>query len=124
MTTAMLTMFNRRWLPFVILGLLLDLAISGVLIWLSVTTLSTANKAQHTAAATNKVAATQYQTCLDANKTRASERQLWRELFATSLSTEHLTPAEQALAARQEKALLAVIDKQFAPVKCPPLPKS
>lgn len=89
-----------------------EVVVSGLLVWLGVTTLQTANQASRLAGQLNRTAESQYQACLQANQERASQRALWPAILATAVP--HPTPTETAVLGR----FLVVVDNAFPPETC------
>lgn len=132
MATGIIAKLTRTsWKTLVVVGLVLDLAISGVLVWLAIASYDNSVKAKQAAkdanaatAAIRNVDATQYQLCQDGNATRTAERGLWRALFAASAAEiQNPTPHEKQQIQKEITTYLAIVDKTFAPQTChPPTP--
>lgn len=103
---------------FTILQTVLMFVVFVVVIAIAVVSLGTANKARHAATQAEQAAsqasinrATNYQTCLSSNEFRSENKGLWLAIVA-------LIPKTTARGAKFDAAVLAAVNKTFAPRPC------
>lgn len=117
-----LVAWSDRWLlPVLLVGVVLNLAISGVLIWGAFKVNDNANKAsaaaskaQQAASAAHISQATQYQTCVTGNESRSEQLDLWR-YTASLIASSGVEDQKFA------QSILNQATVTFAPRNCQPL---